>query len=330
MHARAGGLDRRVEREQIGLVGESAQSGSAGLDQLRETLLQNSAASEALRARTNSAREAAELAAHAVAAGATRSERAMDAIGEGARAMEHLRGAAERIGDITATIETIASQTDLLALNAAIEAARAGVHGRGFAVVADEVRKLAEKATRATHEIDELVRGIRGQAERSAQAVARGTEAARESLGEGADAARRIELLAEDVREIAGTVETIATTQQQQLAATQMLARTSANLGDEAERLVEAAHTMSATAETLSATSRTGLAIGAEVENAASRLSAVGDEAAAASNALGDVVQRTGRAATELAGAVARFRLGDASAPPAVYDGQTAAISASL
>ncbi len=297
------------------LVGESAQSGSAGLDELRATLLQNSAASEALRARTVSAREAAELAAQAVATGAARSERAMDAIAEGGRAMEHLRGAAERIGAVTATIETIADQTNLLALNAAIEAARAGEHGRGFAVVADEVRKLAEAASRATHEIDGLVRGIRVEAEHSAQAVARGTEAAQDSLGEGADAARRIARLAEDVREIAGTVEAIATTQQQQLAATGMLAQTSGRLGDEAERLVQAAQTMSATAETLSATSSAGLAIGADVENAAGRLSAVGDEAAAASHALGDVVERTRRAAAELVGVVERFRLADDAAP---------------
>ena len=307
------------------LVGESAQTGSAGLDELRATLLQNSAASEALRARTVSAREAAELAAQAVAAGAARSERAMEAIAEGGRAMEHLRGAAERIGAVTATIETIADQTNLLALNAAIEAARAGEHGRGFAVVADEVRKLAEAASRATHEIDGLVRGIRVEAEHSAQAVARGTEAAQDSLGEGADAARRIERLAEDVREIAGTVETIATTQQQQLAATGMLARTSGRLGDEAERLVQAAQTMSATAETLSATSSAGLAIGADVENAAGRLSAVGDEAAAASHALGDVVERTRRAAAELVGVVERFRLAD----DAVDYGRIAAIAAS-
>ncbi len=309
------------------LVGESAQSGSAGLDQLRTTLLRNSAASEALRARTSSAREAAELAAHAVAAGAARSERAMDAIAEGARAMEHLRSAAERIGDVTATIETIADQTNLLALNAAIEAARAGQHGRGFAVVADEVRKLAEAATRATHEIGDLVRGIRAEAERSAQAVARGTEAAQGSLGEGADAAHRIERLAEDVREIAGTVETIATTQQEQLTATGMLAQTSGRLGGEAERLVGAAQTISATAETLSTTSRAGLAIGADVERAADRLAAVGGEAAAASHALGDVVERTRRAAAELAGVVARFRLGDDAAP--AQGAKTAAIAAS-
>jgi methyl-accepting chemotaxis protein len=67
------------------------------------------------------------------------------------------------IGDVAATIETIAKHTRLLALNAAVEAARAGEAGRGFAVVAAEVRNLAEGTRKATDRIGEIVRDLGSQ-----------------------------------------------------------------------------------------------------------------------------------------------------------------------
>ena len=64
------------------------------------------------------------------------------------------------IGGIVDTIVAIADQTNLLALNAAIEAARAGDAGKGFAVVAEEVRKLAEESQKAAVEIKNKIESI--------------------------------------------------------------------------------------------------------------------------------------------------------------------------
>lgn len=70
--------------------------------------------------------------------------------------MDGIKGCSRAIAEISGTISSIASQTNILALNAAVEAARAGEQGRGFAVVASEVRNLAQRTSTAAQEIHNL------------------------------------------------------------------------------------------------------------------------------------------------------------------------------
>lgn len=78
---------------------------------------------------------------------------------------------ADKVGEIAAIIEDVASRTNLLALNATIEAARAGEAGRGFAVVAQEVKSLASQTHQAIASVSGTVANIRGQMETTAEKV---------------------------------------------------------------------------------------------------------------------------------------------------------------
>lgn len=109
-----------------------------------------------------------------------------------AEAVSQLDQQAQKIGGIVKLIRDIADQTNLLSLNASIEAARAGEHGRGFAVVADEVRKLAERTSKATNEIGDLVSQIR-----------RGTGDSRQHMD---DLASQAFGFSKDAKHAAGTV----------------------------------------------------------------------------------------------------------------------------
>ena len=95
-------------------------------------------------------------------------------VSQTAQTVETLGSRSYQIGQIIGSIEDRADQTNLLALNAAIEAARAGEQGRGFAVVADEVRALAERTTKATKEIGEMIKSIQLETKSAVSAMEEG------------------------------------------------------------------------------------------------------------------------------------------------------------
>ncbi|CAB3762014.1 methyl-accepting chemotaxis protein [Paraburkholderia humisilvae] len=104
-------------------------------------------------------------------------------VGEVVGTMGAIDEAVSRMGDMIATIEGIAFQTNILALNASVEAARAGEHGRGFAVVADEVRKLAQRSASAAHDIKALITESLQRVERGSALATQAGDAMRHVVG---------------------------------------------------------------------------------------------------------------------------------------------------
>jgi methyl-accepting chemotaxis protein len=145
-------------------------------------------------------------------------EKIAERVKKTAETVDALGTRSEQIGEIVGTIEDIADQTNLLALNAAIEAARAGEQGRGFAVVADEVRALAERTTKATKEIGQMIRAIQSETKEAVRSMEEGVHEVEKGAVSSQKSGESLQEILDRIHEVNMQINQIATAAEEQTA----------------------------------------------------------------------------------------------------------------
>ncbi len=183
-----------------------------------------------------------------------------ETVAETTRKVKRLGESSQEISKIVGLISAISSRTNLLALNSSIEAARAGDAGRGFAIVADEVRQLADRAAKASKEIEKIVLQIQGDTGSLQQAMDKGTlqvidgtkraEQAKQSLVDIIQVSQRIDVLVRSITEdtikqtetsrtVAQVMQSVELTAQETSQESQRVSASLQNLVGIAQRLQE-------------------------------------------------------------------------------------------
>jgi twitching motility protein PilJ len=242
-------------------------------EELSTTLNSVQMMTESIQRVAESAREAeqvAKLASQTALKGGEAVERTVagildirETVAETTRKVKRLGESSQEISKIVGLIAAIASRTNLLALNASIEAARAGDAGRGFAIVADEVRQLADKAAKASKEIEQIVLQIQSETGSVQQAMDLGTqqvidgtkraEQARQSLSDIIQVSQRIDALVrsitEDTIKQTETSRTVAQVMQSVELTAQETSQESQRVSDSLQNLVGVARSLQESVE---------------------------------------------------------------------------------
>ncbi|WP_421781875.1 methyl-accepting chemotaxis protein [Kiloniella litopenaei] len=165
--------------------------------------------------------------------------------------IQGLDQSAQKIGEVLSLINDIAEQTNLLALNATIEAARAGEAGKGFAVVASEVKNLASQTSKATDEIGNQITGIQnatsdaveaigsigttiGNMDEIASAIAAAVE---QQMAATQEIARNVERAANGTESVTNNINNVSNTAKESEAAANQVKQASVELSGESGKL---------------------------------------------------------------------------------------------
>ncbi len=233
---------------------ESAAAVSETTTTVEEVRQTAQVASQKAKQVSDSAQKAAQVSqsgrksAEDMVAGMHRIRQQMDAI---ATAMVRLSEQGQAVGQIIATVEDLATQSNLLAVNAAIEAAKAGEHGKGFAVVAQEVKSLAEQSRQATKQVRTILGDIQKATAAAVMATEEGGKATEAGVRQSELAGSSIQALSAGVNEAAQAATQIAASTQQQLVGVDQVAGAMESIKQAAVQNVASAQQMETAARNL-------------------------------------------------------------------------------
>lgn len=248
----------------------AAQTAGAAAAQVDTNSRQVAAAAGQASEAGDQARAAADAGHQAVVSTTEGMARIQATVSEAVNLVQELGVAGQQIGVVVETIDDIAAQTNLLALNAAIEAARAGEHGRGFAVVADEVRKLAERSSRETKQIADLIQTVRQGTDRAVKAMEHGAAEVAKGTELTAEVAQAIQAIQDAVAEAAGRIRDIASS-------ADAISVSATNAADNVQSIAAVAEENSAAVEEVSASAEEMSAQVEETTAQAQELAAIAD-----------------------------------------------------
>ena len=182
-----------------------------------------------------------------------------------ARSIVRLSEQGQAIGEIIASVNDLAEQSNLLAVNAAIEAARAGEQGKGFGVVAQEVKSLAEQSKQATAQVRTILGDIQKATSEAVMATEQGSKAVDAGVSQAGQAGESIRVLADSITEAAQAATQIAASSQQQLAGMDQIALAMENINQASAQNVAGTRQTETAARSLSdLASQLGSMLGSE------------------------------------------------------------------
>ena len=220
-------ISSSAEEMAAGAQEQSAQSSeiAGAIEEMTKTIMETTGNTGLAADTSKQAGDKARLGSNVISETVDGMKKIAEVVKNAAITVTELGASSEQIGTIVQVIDDIADQTNLLALNAAIEAARAGEQGRGFAVVADEVRKLAERTTKATKEISEMIKKIQRDTGEAVKSMELGTNEVENGLILTEKSGSSLNDIVESVAKVDEIIGQVAAASEEQSSAAEQISR---------------------------------------------------------------------------------------------------------